>query len=89
MVLIEALSCQVPIIAADCHSGPREILREGYFGILVPPNNSDALSNAVIDYLNNKISIPASREECLSRAKEFDLTISVQNYLDTFGALLQ
>lgn len=49
--LVEAMACQIPVIAADCMTGPREILSNDYhtkatggielgdFGILVPAMN--------------------------------------------------
>ena len=43
MVLLEALALGTAVIAADCPSGPREILDGGQFGALVPPEKVDAL----------------------------------------------
>src|SRR5262249_24281289 len=35
--LVEAMLCQVPVLATDCLSGPGEILAGGRYGLLVPP----------------------------------------------------
>jgi glycosyltransferase involved in cell wall biosynthesis len=56
-VLIEALALGVPVVSTDCKSGPREILRDGQFGFLVPPSNPEALSAAIITALRNPISV--------------------------------
>jgi glycosyltransferase involved in cell wall biosynthesis len=47
LVLIEAMACGLPVIAADAH-GPAEIVAEGT-GWLVPPDNQDALAAALLD----------------------------------------
>jgi len=46
-VLIEALALKCPIVATDCPTGPREIVREGENGLLVENENTEALSQAM------------------------------------------
>lgn len=47
IVLIEAMACGLPVIAADC-AGPREIVEDGVNGRLIPQDNEEAFRNAII-----------------------------------------
>jgi glycosyltransferase involved in cell wall biosynthesis len=46
-VLVEALACGASIVATDCPSGPREILRNGELGELVPVGQPEQLAAAI------------------------------------------
>jgi glycosyltransferase involved in cell wall biosynthesis len=76
-VLIEALYCGVPVISTDCPSGPREILKNGQYGLLVPVGNVDKLASAMDTALAHKLP-RASRESC----QPFELDTVVNQYLN-------
>ncbi|MCA8296296.1 glycosyltransferase [Burkholderia sp. AU30198] len=47
MVLGEAMALGTPVLAADCPTGPRDMLDEGNAGLLVPVGDIDAMSAAL------------------------------------------
>ena len=54
LVLIEAKSYGLPIISFDCPFGPREIVNDGYDGILVPNGDINKMADSIIYIMRNK-----------------------------------
>ena len=52
MALLEALSLGIPSVATDCPSGPRDILQDGRYGILVPVGDADTMARAISQTLD-------------------------------------
>ena len=53
MVLQEAMAMEVPIITTNI-PGPSEVIEENVSGILVPSHDSKTLTEAMLDFYNNK-----------------------------------
>jgi glycosyltransferase involved in cell wall biosynthesis len=75
-VLIEALAAGTAVVATDCPSGPREILRGGEFGHLVPPDDVEALAEGILAVLGS----PTARVP-LTELTEFTQEFAAEAYL--------
>lgn len=85
LVIVEAMECGTPVIAADCFCGPSEIITNSVDGILVPVADVPQLANAMRLVLKDKeLSLRLVRQG-KARAKAF----GIKNILPQYEALLQ
>ena len=82
LVLVEALALKKQIVSTDCPSGPKEILKDGKFGKLVPVNNAAKLSEGLLAMLNGEIFF--EERSLFKRAQSF----SVENCFIEFSNIL-
>jgi glycosyltransferase involved in cell wall biosynthesis len=82
-VLVEALAKGLPVIAADCPHGPREILANGRFGQLVPPENPAALASAIVRHARGEIRFDP--RTLVARAGDFTVEASFAAWRDVLN----
>jgi len=54
LVLVEAMSCGLPVVAFDCPYGPADIIHDGKDGFLVEDRNIEAYSDKVCQLIENE-----------------------------------
>lgn len=77
VVFIEALACGTPIVSTDCPTGPREVLGDSTYGLLVPVDEPAALAAALLA----KLTDAGDRQVLRNRAMEFSEDAAVRKYL--------
>jgi GalNAc-alpha-(1->4)-GalNAc-alpha-(1->3)-diNAcBac-PP-undecaprenol alpha-1,4-N-acetyl-D-galactosaminyltransferase len=82
--LCEAMASGLPVVSFDCPSGPREIVRDGIDGLLVPPDDINGLASA----MEQLITHPQNRREMGLRAAEIALRFSPERIMGLWEHLL-
>ncbi len=72
-VLVEAMACGLPVISSDCKSGPREILKDGKYGLLYPVGDVKILVERIKYYLYSHIDREEIKSKHLERLEDFKI----------------
>jgi len=82
-VIMEAMASGCPVIAFDCPYGPSEIMEDGVSGILVSPENVDALARAIDAVAGDADTRTGLVRMGQKRIKKFDNGTVAKRWLET------
>ena len=85
MAHCEAMSSGLPIVSTDCESGPREIIRHHVDGLLVPPENVEAIAAGMETLIAN----PQMREQFAKRAPDILQRFGMDKIITQWETLMQ
>lgn len=86
--LLEAMVCKTPIITTNI-GGNKELLIHNKTGILIEPGNSSALSEAIINLLNDKQKRETIANSAYAEVQKYDWSNVGKQYLDLYEKLLK
>jgi glycosyltransferase involved in cell wall biosynthesis len=73
MVLLEAMGVGLPVVSFDCPTGPRDIIREGVDGHVVPDGDGDALATALAHLMDDDAARRSYGEAAVEGAARYDI----------------
>lgn len=77
-VLLEAMACEIPIIASHTAGDARQLLSDGKYGILVDPTDEQGLARAILKQTGTDPVCPDGRALAFNRA------VAIEDYLRLF-----
>lgn len=87
-VIIEALSCSVPIISSNCDYGPKEILDNGNYGLLFEVDNQEQLCECYQRIIDDQEMYQRFIDSSLERTKLFTAEAAIKKYKILFDQFL-
>jgi len=82
MTLIESLACGVPVISVDCKSGPKEIIKDKFNGLLVENNNIEALVDAMNLFILDKKLYDFCKTNAIESVLKFNADSISKQWID-------
>jgi glycosyltransferase involved in cell wall biosynthesis len=87
--IVEAMACGVPVVTTDVF-GPREIVRNNFDGIAVPPNDVESLATAVERILgDDELRARISENGLKSVRERFDIRKYASQLLEIYSEFAQ
>ena len=83
MSIVESLACNTPVISVDCESGPRELIRNNYNGLLVE-KSLEKFTDALDKMSSNKELLTICKNNCQESIEH----LSFENIKKEWGNLI-
>ncbi|QSO48151.1 glycosyltransferase [Alicyclobacillus mengziensis] len=88
MVILEALARGVPVIAADCPTGPSDIIKDGENGYLVGVDDYDSFVDTILDVIDGNLDLPEP-DVCRASVEMYEATVVVDRLLSVIRTVEQ
>ena len=84
IVIIEAMSCKLPVVSYTCPCGPKEIITEGVDGFLVEVNNEKELANRINLLIENEELRLQMSDAARTKAEQYSINNITSMWMQLF-----
>lgn len=88
LVIVEAMSCGVPVVAYTCHCGPRDIITDRKDGILVSEGDIAGLAEGISRLIEDEELRRKMGMEARRRAADYRMEVIGAQWIELFESLL-
>nr|BFE72174.1 hypothetical protein GCM10020092_054750 [Actinoplanes digitatis] len=88
LTIVEAMAAAVPVVSYDCPNGPREIIESEKTGLLVAPNNTDALAAALRRLIEDEELRHGMGERAATAVERFAPDVVMARWEELYAELL-
>lgn len=89
LVIVEAMSCGLPVVSFDCENGPRSIITNGEDGFLIPPFDVEMFANSLMRLMSDDDLRESMGEKGKQNSQRYDFDIVGQQWKQLFDELMQ
>jgi glycosyltransferase involved in cell wall biosynthesis len=89
MVLIEAMSCGLPLVSFDCACGPKDIITPGEDGILVKCFNTEEMGEAINSLIEDDEKRKVMGENAYRNSSRYKMENISKLWLNLFNSVLK
>lgn len=87
LVLIEAMSCGLPVVSYTCPTGPKDMITEGKDGFLVPVNDENGLAEQICRLIEDDVLRVEMGRNALQKAEDYQIESISTQWMELFNEL--
>lgn len=88
LVIIEAMSCRLPVVSFDTKYGPRDIIHDGVEGFLVENRDEKMMAERLLLLMRNAELREKMATNAEQRAFDFDVNVIAEKWMKEYQPLL-
>lgn len=89
LVIIEAMSCGLPVVSFDCENGPRNILTDGEDGFLITPFDIEEYAEKLLWLINNEDYRKRMGNNAYQTSQSYEIEGIAAQWIELFDELMQ